>query len=155
MSRSTALLLALTLLVAALAAPAVAASTPTTAEDGGIYETGVALVFDVDGSEEYTLRTAKDDRFLNAFQSENGTVTVDTESMDPGEYVLVDEASGEVVYEFAIVTEKTETASPTATATQTETADPSTPATTTDAPGFGPVTAVIALFGLVALGRRR
>lgn len=128
MPRTKAFLLALTLVAASLAVPPAigAAAGPVAAEDGGTYEIPVVLEFDVDSeSEEYSVRTATDRLFVNALRAENGTVTLDTESMDSGEYVLIRQDSEEVVFEFTLVGGVTETPTGTETPTATDGETPS------------------------------
>lgn len=122
MSRNRTLAVALLVSLAVLGvAPGAFAADTVTAEDGGTYEIPLTLQFDV-GEGDYTLRTA-DGLFVNQLVAENGTVTLDTDGMDPGEYVLNDPDTGETLYEFTLVGDpSTPTATDRATETETESA---------------------------------
>ena len=101
--------------------PGAFAADTVTVEDGGTYEQPVTLQFDVpDGSNDYAVRTA-DGLFVNQLAAENGTAMLDTDHMDPGEYVLTNPDTGETLYTFTLVGEpSTPTATAPATAAETE-----------------------------------
>lgn len=123
--------LVLALLVGAVVlglAPSVFAADTVVAEDGGTYEIGVTLAFDVgDGDDEYNIRTA-DGLLVVQLVAENGTATLDTSHMDAGDYVLKDPDTGETLYAFTLVGSPSTPA-----ATSTETATPAESGTDTPA----------------------
>lgn len=116
MSRNRTLAVALLVCLASLGlAPGAFAAETVTAEDGGTYEIPVTLQFDVgDESNDYEVRTA-DGLLVVQLAAEDGTATLDTGHMDPGEYVLENPDTGETLYEFTLVGEPS-----TATATETD-----------------------------------
>lgn len=105
MVRSTALqtTLVAAAAIALIAAGGVAADGPVVAEDGGTYQKPVVLQFDVANENgTYELRTASDRAFVAELIAENGAVTLETASLRPGDYVLLDSETDRVEYRFTL-----------------------------------------------------
>lgn len=103
--------LALTAVAGAVVPVAAATGNDTSsgaidAEDGGEYEIPATLQFDVEEADAlYELRTADERSLVAQFHAEGGHVTLDTASMDPGQYVLMNTDSDEAIVEFSLVDE--------------------------------------------------
>ncbi|WP_277554969.1 hypothetical protein [Halobaculum limi] len=124
MPRSIPLLLAVTtlLVVASAAGPVGALVQPdrvvdadtefVDGENDGTYHKPATVLFDVETNDTYELRTADDRALVAQLAAENGTVTVDTEGVDPGEYVLLPSDGDDVVYRFTVEVNPTTTTEP-------------------------------------------
>lgn len=94
---------------------------PVVVTDGGSYDVGTHLRFDVDDG-TYEIYT-DDGAFVASRRASDGSLVVDTRDMDAGSYRLVRQADSEVVYEVRLV-DGTATASATTTASPTATPRP-------------------------------
>lgn len=105
----------------------------TVAEDGATYETARRLSFEVAHDQEtYILRTGEQRLYVDQLRSTDGTIELDTTGLDPGQYVLVRQSSGDVSHRFTLVGDETTTTVTRTTAT-TVTATTSQPPSTSAA----------------------
>lgn len=102
----------------------------TVAENGSTHEISTRLAFEVSHEgDTYELREGDERLYVDQLQATDGSVVLNTKSLDPGNYVLVHERSDDVEYHFTLVRAETTVATSTTTPNSTTSESPITTTT--------------------------
>jgi hypothetical protein len=79
---------------------------PVPVENGSTYWRGQVLSFSVEGSGVYEVRAADGGELVTQLEASDGSASLETTALSPGEYVLSNASSGSVAYQFAVARQR-------------------------------------------------